>query len=170
MSFACMSNLCENDDLPWEDFPNFKRPFEYELNARYFSCFPNGLADNPIFSANDINIDDMTDYEEFYEAKLPPKCRAADRAKKYISENEDISERYLALIANNETDKCMRLIYDVIERSDIDPSFIKPDMSTLVNAVIMEKVMEDVSLRMKKQLLELIPFLREKIKGEINNE
>lgn len=168
--FVCMSNLCLDDNLPWEDFPDFSRPLENELETQYFSCFPDGLNDNPVFAANDIDVDDIAAYEDYYDTKLPPKLRITDKARKYIGENEYISERYLELLQNDETDKCMRLIYEIIEKSDIDPSFIKPDMADLVNAVIMEKILENISLRTKKRLIELIPLLRENIKGEISNE
>lgn len=43
--FSCMSNLCENEILPWEDYPDFERPIETELLQKYFTCFPGGLDD-----------------------------------------------------------------------------------------------------------------------------
>lgn len=160
--FSCMSNLYENGSLPWEDYPNFERPLETELREKYFTCFPNGLDDNPVFTANDMDIDvgDMAAYEDFYDAKLPPKFRIIDKATKFLEENSDIIEQYITLIENDETDKCIQIVHDIIERSEIDPAFIKPEMVNLTNAIIMEEVHKNISSRIKAELLIFLPILK----------
>lgn len=160
--FSCMSNLCENETLPWEDYPDFERPIETELREKYFTCFPNGLDDNPVFAANDTDIDvsDMAAFEDFYDAKLPPKCRIIDKAAKFLEENSDTAERYITLIENDETDKCIQIVHDIIERSEIDPAFIKPEMVNLTNAIIMEEVHKNISGRIKAELLSFLPVLK----------
>ncbi|MCM1023617.1 MAG: hypothetical protein NC395_06115 [Prevotella sp.] len=157
--FACMSNLCENEALPWENCPDFERPIEIELRRKYFSCFPNGLEDNPVFAADDIDIDvgDIAAFEIFYDEKLPPKLRIIDAAEKFLNENSEAAEQYLTLIENGETDKCIKIIHDIIERSEINPAFIKPEMVNLTNAVIMEEVCKNISGRIKAELLEFLP-------------
>ncbi len=165
MGFACMSNICENENIQWDKYANFERPLETELKGRYFSCFPGGLNDNPVFAANEpeIDIDDIVAFEDFYDAKLPPKCRILDKTRVYLNENADISERYISLLERRETDKCFEIIHDIIEHSEIDPAFIKPDMVDITNAVIMEEVHGNVSSRIKDELLELLPCLRENL-------
>lgn len=160
--FSCMSNLCENEFLPWEDYSDFERPLETELRGKYFTCFPNGLDDNPVFAANDMNIDvsDMAMYEDFYDAKLPPKFRIIDKTAKFLEENSDIIEQYLTFIENNETDKCIQIVHDIIQRSEIDPAFIKPEMVNLTNAIIMEEVHKNISGRIKAELLGFLPVLK----------
>lgn len=160
--FSCMSNLCENEILPWEDYPDFERPLETELREKYFTCFPNGLDDNPVFKANDMDIDvgDMAAYEDFYDAKLPPKFRIIDKAAKFLEENSDIIEQYITLIENDETDKCIQIVHDIIERSEIAPAFIKPEMVNLTNAIIMEEVHKNISSRIKAELLGFLPVLK----------
>lgn len=160
--FSCMSNLCENEILPWEDYSDFERPLETELLGKYFTCFPGGLDDNPVFAANhmDIDISDMAAYEDFYDAKLPPKLRIIDKTEKFLEENSDIAEQYITLIENDETDKCIQIVHDIIERSEIDPAFIKPEMVNLTNAIIMEEVHKNISGRIKAELLSFLPVLK----------
>ncbi|MDE5993630.1 MAG: hypothetical protein K2G87_11345, partial [Oscillospiraceae bacterium] len=162
--FACMSNLCENDSFEWHEFPLLTRPLAAELRDKYFSCFPNGMWDNPIFTANDIHVSDMTAFEDFYDAKLAPKARIICHVREYLAHCGEPAEQYIAMLENNETDKCMKIIHDIIEKSEISPEFIKPEMSDIVNAVIMEETLENVSERVRAEMLDLLPFLQDKIK------
>ena len=61
----------------------------------------------------------------------------------------------------------MKIIHDIIEKSDISPEFIKPEMSDVVNAVIMEETLENISDRVKAEMMDLLPFLQEKIKASV---
>ncbi len=162
--FACMSNLFENETFDWHEFPLLTRPIDTELRDKYFSCFPNGMADNPIFTANDIHVSDMTAFEDFYDAKLAPKARIICHVREYLAHCGEPAEQYIAMLENNETDKCMKIIHDIIEKSEISPEFIKPEMSDIVNAVIMEETLENVSERVRAEMLDLLPFLQDKIK------
>ncbi len=161
--FSCMSNLCENDDINWYEFPQLTRPLAAELRDRYFTCFPNGLDDNPVFTANSLSVGDMVAYEDSYEPHTAPKARVICYVRKYLSENIEPPEQYIGLLKNGETEKCMKIIHDIIEKSDVSPEFIKPEMSDVVNAVIMEEVLENVSDRVKAEMLGLLPYLKEMI-------
>lgn len=162
--FACMSNLCENDSIEWHEFPLLTRPLAAELRDKYFSCFPNGMGNNPIFTANDIHVSDMTAFEDFYDAKLAPKARIICHVREYLAKCAEPAEQYIAMLENNETDKCMKIIHDIIEKSEISPEFIKPEMSDIVNAVIMEETLENISERVKAEMLDLLPGLQDIIK------
>lgn len=165
--FACMSNLFENENFNWHEFPLLKRPVALELRDKYFSCFPNGLEDNPVFTANDIHVSDMTAFEDFYDAKLAPKARIICHVREYLANCNEPAEQYISLLEKGESDKCMKIIHDIIEKSEVDPEFIKPEMSDVVNAVIMEETLENISDRVKAEMMDLLPFLQEKIKVSV---
>ena len=162
--FACMSNLLENEIFDWHEFPLLTRPLAVELRDKYFSCFPNGMADNPIFTANDIHISDMTAFEDFYDSKLAPKARIICHVREYLAHCNEPAEQYIVMLENSEIDKCMKIVHDIIEKSEINPEFIKPEMSDIVNAVIMEETLENISEKIKSELLGLLPYLQEKVK------
>lgn len=161
--FACMSNLCENDSFEWHEFPQLVRPLEIELREKFFSCFPNGLADNPVFAANDIHTGDMIAFEEFYEAAAAPKARIICYVREYLAKCAEPAAEYFTLLENNETDKCMKIIHEIIEKSEISPEFIKPEMSDVVNALIMEEILENISEKVKSEMLDLLTCLKENI-------
>ncbi|MCM1060328.1 MAG: hypothetical protein NC452_08535 [Eubacterium sp.] len=163
VGFACMSNLCENGSFDWHEFPKLVRPLAAELRDRYFSCFPNGLADNPVFAANDIHTSDMIAFEDFYEAAAAPKARIICYVREYLAKHSEPAEEYISLLEKGETDKCMKIIHDIIERSEINPEFIKPEMSDVVNAVIMEEILENISERVRGELLGVLTILKDKI-------
>ncbi len=158
--FAAISNITKCELIMWEDYPAIVRPIEVETACGYFSCFPGGYNDNPYFSANDININYIDSYYN-YDNALPKKCRVIENAEKYISEHEEISERYLKLIQNSETEYCMPLIMDIINDSEINPGFIKPGHVGLAYTEIMNCVMEDISRRAKAGLISVIGKLKE---------
>lgn len=162
--FACMSNLCENDSLEWHEFPLLTRPLGIELREKYFSCFPNGMEDNPIFAASDIDVNDMLSYEDYYDEMLPPKARIICHVREYLANCNEPAEQYITLLEKGETDKCMKIIHDIIEKSEISPEFIKPEMADVVNAVIMEEVLENISDTVKSELLALLSYLQGKLK------
>ncbi len=159
--FACMSNLCENESFDWYEFPLLTRPLAAELRDRCFTCFLNGLDDNPVYIANDIHSRDMFTYEEFYDVLLAPKAQILCHERAYLAKCSEPAEQYIAMLEKGETDKCMKIVHDIIEKSEICPEFIKPEMSDLVNAIIMDEVLENINEKIKNEMLELIPRLQE---------
>ena len=152
VGFSVMSNIPECDLIKWKDFPEFTRPLKNELEYNYFSCFPGGYSENPVFVGADVHPDDMDNFEYFDEEK-PKPIRILDKIRPYISGRPDIADRYTQLLKTGETKKCMPLVLDVLNNSGVDAKFIDPDIMDVVNAVIMQEIMSFIDDRIKKSMI-----------------
>jgi hypothetical protein len=160
IGFARMSNIPECSLVPWENYPTFERPVYSRIRDSYFTCFPNGLNDNPIFAANDIHYDDMTDFE-FYDDRQPKSRKILGKVRAYIKENEHICNDYCKLVQSGETDKLYPIILDVTDNSGIDTKHIKPELIDIVNAVITDEIMKRIDEIVKGKMLDLLSAFKE---------
>ena len=152
VGFSVMSNIPECDLIPWEDFPEFTRPLKNELEYNYFSCFTLGLSENPVLVGADVHQDDIVNFEYFDEEK-PKLIRIFEKIRPYISGHPDIADRYIELLKTGETKKCMPLVLDVLNNFGVDAKFIDPNIMDIVNAVIMQEIMEFIDDRIKKNMI-----------------
>ncbi len=163
VAFANMSNLVKNDNMNWYEFPLFKKPLLIELEDNFFTCFPNGLDDNPAFLSDDVSVEDMIAFEEYYDSRLGANEHILRHVREYLSKDNEPAEQYIRMIELNETNQCMKIIHDIIEKSDVKPENIKPEMSNIVNAAIMEETLANVNDRMKKEMLDFIPIISDNL-------
>ena len=150
--FSVMSNIPECDLIKWTDFPEFIRPLKNELEYNYFSCFPEGYFDNPVFVGADVHPDDMDNFE-YFDKEKPKPIRILDKIRPYISGHPDIADRYIELLKTGETKKCMPFVLEVLNNSGVDTRFIDPDIMDIVNAFIMQEIMTFIDDRIKKSMI-----------------
>lgn len=159
MGFSVMSNIVQCDLL---QIKGVKKPLYYQLRGSGFTAFPNGYLDNPIVVGADVDTDDLMNYE-YYDGKLPIKCRILKKLRSFIAENGRFSDEYLKLIVKNETDKCMPIVLGIFNGSGIESSFIKPELMDVIYAVIIDELQQNINEKIQSEMLEMIKLFE---KGE----
>ncbi len=160
--FSMMSNICKCRLIDWKCEYNIIRPLQLELEDDYFTGFPNGLDDNPCGS---VSIDDIMIFED-YDNKQPLPRRILDKIRDYIKNDSRIGSEYLELIRTDSTDECMPLVNRVLTESGIYLKGIKPKMIPLVNAIIMQEIMENISQGIQTRLIKNMSRFEKFIKQE----
>lgn len=152
IGFSELSNIVKCNLLKWKDYPMINRPVQVEAEGSKFSCFPGGYKDNPYYSDNDIDMKYLNSYEAL-DQSLPKKKKVLQTAAVYISKHEEIAEKYIKMIENDETDKCVSLILEIINKSGIDAAQIKPTHVNIAFSCIMQLVLEDIDRRVKREMI-----------------
>ena len=152
IGFSELSNIVKCNLLNWKEYPMINRPVQVEAESSKFSCFPGGYKDNPYYSDNDIDMKYLNSYKAL-DQSLPKKKKVLQTAAVYISKHEEIAEKYIQMIENDETDKCVSLILEIINKSGIDAAQIKPTHVNIAFSCIMQLVLEDIDRRVKGDMI-----------------
>ncbi|MGN1416927.1 MAG: hypothetical protein ACI4XF_08790, partial [Oscillospiraceae bacterium] len=158
--FAAISNITSCEMIMWEDYPEMILPIRDEFGYRYFDCFPCGYMENPFFTSAKISLRKLESFES-HDEQMPPKCQIIANADRYISEHKDISERYYQLICKNETDKCLPLVTEVINNSEIQQDYISPKIVAYAYTSIMTCIMNNISEIIKGEMLDAADKIKE---------
>lgn len=158
--FAAISNITSCEMIMWEDYPEMILPIRDEFSYRYFDCFPGGYMENPFFTSAKISLRKLESFESRDE-QMPPKCQIIANADRYIREHKDISERYYQLICKNETDKCLPLVTEVINNSEIQQDYISPKIVAYAYTSIMTCIMNNISDIIKGEMLDAADKIKE---------
>lgn len=160
MGFSAISNISQCSLV---SFDGITRPLYYQLRDECFTVFPNGLLDNPVVVGADVHHDDVANYQ-YYDDRLPPKYRILGKVRRYIAENEQLSEDYISLIINGKTDNCMPIVLSIFSGADIGGSVRKPELMDVIYAVIMDELQQHINDKIYADMLDMIGIF--KAKGE----
>lgn len=149
--FSQISNICECTLIIWS-YMDWLRPLKIQLENRRFVGFIHGLNDNPCYSDNAVAFMDMMRFEE-YDNTLSRNKRMLPKIRGYILEHSEIGDEYLKLIREGCTSKCVSLVNKVISGSGIDINSFDNRMYSLVQAVVMEEIMEYISVKTQYRLI-----------------
>ena len=152
--FNCMSNICECRLIDWSDYECF-RPPEQELSSDYFTCFINGLQDNPCYVKYNIAFDDIICFEDYDNKKAAP-MRIYPKIRDYIDKHDEICGKYQNMIINSNTDDYITLVNDVLENSGIYKANFTAEMYGLVHTIIMHEIMLRIDENIQRRLLGFI--------------
>lgn len=170
--FSAISNICEFSLMNW-GYMTYLRPLELQLKDRVFTGFINGLKDNPCFIESTVSMSDIWRFEE-YDNTLPGRKKILGKIRAYIYGDLEICNEYLELIRHSCTSECVPIVYKVINGSGIDLSGFDPRMYALVQAVVMEEIMDCICYRTNYRLIgfmncfDKILFLSENKEDEYN--
>ena len=170
--FSAISNICECSLMNW-GYMSYLRPLELQLKDRVFTGFINGLKDNPCFIESTVSMSDIWRFEE-YDNTLPRSRKILGKIRTFIYGNLEICNEYLELIRHSRTSECVPIVYKVINGSGIDLSGFDPRMYALVQAVVMEEIMDCMCYRTNYRLISFmncfdkILFLSENKEDEYN--
>lgn len=109
--------------------------------------------ENPFFILPNVSLRRLEKFE-YDDEKLPLKCQIIANVDRYIREHKEISERYYRLILAHEIDKCLPIITDVINASEIQSDSIKPKNVDCAYINIITCIMNSVSEVISEELLD----------------
>ena len=163
--FEVISNIMECKLIDWQDYPCIDRPFEAIMRSGNFTCFPAGNEDNPYFSELDIDPKYLDSYAENNKSE-PEKAKILEIASDYIGKHEEIGEKLISMIEKNKTDRCVSLVFEIIERSGIDTSLITPGQVDVVFSLIIRYVMDDIDRHIRCEMLFVLDTIMEHCEDE----
>ena len=145
IGFDEICNIMQCELIDWDDMKDL-RPVRVQMEEDAFSVFVNGAADNPFYTNFDEYLDEMTELESIH-------SKITESINRYICSHQDVIEKYEDMLKNDTSEKCMPLINEVINGSDIDITGISANKIPSVYCYIMRSVMEGVSEHMHQRLI-----------------
>ncbi len=150
-AFSCISNISRCSGAGWEDFKSFTRPLLCTLKDGYFSC----NIENPFLKEDAVSLDDIIGFECDDEER-PHKARILPKVRSFIEAHPDISEKFIALAAENRTSECMPLVMEIISGSQISTKLVKPQAAAALNACIIGEVIGYIDRCVKDELTDAV--------------
>ena len=137
--FNSMSNICECELMDWGNY-EFFRPFEQEIMSDYFSCFINGLKDNPCYDENKVSFNDVISFEDFDNKRAAP-ARMLPKINDYIDKHNEICSYVRKMITESNSEKCTTAANEVLEGSGVNTKNFSGEMYSLMHTVIIREIM-----------------------------
>ncbi len=152
--FNHMSNICECELIDWSKYKYF-RPLEQELKDDSFTCFLNGLGDNPCYDSYDIAFDDVIGFEDYHD-KATTGSEILMKINEYIDNHEEICTQYKNMVINSNTDEYISLVNEVLNHAGINQTKFTAEVYGLVHTMIMDEIMNHLDQIIKNRLLSFI--------------
>ncbi|MDD6991062.1 MAG: hypothetical protein PUI48_04465 [Oscillospiraceae bacterium] len=125
--------------MDWSNY-EFFRPFEQEIMSDYFSCFINGLKDNPCYDENKVSFNDVISFEDFDNKRAAP-ARMLPKINDYIDKHNEICSYVRKMITESNSEKCTTAANEVLEGSGVNTKNFSGEMYSLMHTVIIRGIM-----------------------------
>lgn len=139
IGFAEMSNIVDCTMLDWTKYTDITLPLRNELTKKYFSAFPGGLNENPIFIRAGVELDALSNFEEIDENRIE-SLKIIPKIKKYFEEHPETLMNYAELLRKNKANECMPIVFDVVDNSGVKEILRKACTMDVLNAVVIEEL------------------------------
>lgn len=154
--FRAITNIGECQLIYWGELDEL-RPLEAQIDFRGFDGFAHNSLDNPCYSENTVALIDLMQYED-YDKTLPNNKKFLGKIRNYIINDPQAYKDYIKLIQEDRTEECIPIVNRILTGSEIDMSDCSVRMNALLQAIVVEELMNCISTVTKYRLLSFMGF------------
>ncbi len=154
IGFTEMSNIVDCTMIDWDNFDDITFSLKNEIARKFFSVFPNGLNENPVFVNTEVELDELSSFEEIDEDRIE-SLKVIPKIKKYLDEYPEILRKYIELLRENKASECMPVIFNVVDNSGVKDVLREACTMDVLNIVIIEEVHSAIDCDIQKKLAAL---------------
>lgn len=154
--FRAITNISECQLIYWGELDEL-RPLEAQIDHWGFEGFADKSLDNPCYSENTVALIDLMQYED-YDKTLPNNKKFLGKIRSFIINDPKAYKDYIKLIQENRTEECIPIVNRILTGSEIDMSDCSVRMNALLQAIVVEELMNCISTVTKYRLLSFMGF------------
>ena len=153
--FGEMSNIVQCRIVAEENFDGIVLPLKDELAGKYFTAFPRGLDENPVFLNTETQLEELIRFEQTDEDRIG-SLKITPKIRKYLEQHHEISHKYTDLIRAGRQSECMPLVFEVVDNSGVKDVLRKACTVDVLNVAIIEELHSHTSERIRRGLEEML--------------